>query len=157
MRVFLLVACFALIAMAFPVRAVPPLDSRLQPLAWLAGEWTRTDLPPGQVGFERWQVEEGALVGAGVTRQGAQTLFQEGLRIQADHDGVFYVVDVAHNAGPVRFQMTEHGAGSVVFENPAHDFPKKIAYRRTGEGMDVEVSGAGRVSLFKFVRKAPAD
>ena len=33
------------------------------------------------------------------------------------------------------------GPGFAVFENPAHDFPKRLSYRRTGQTLRVEVDG----------------
>lgn len=155
MRAFVLVACLAALGAIGSGRAAEPLDPRLRPLAWLAGEWLRTDLPAGTTGVERWQVEGRELVGAGIRRKGAQVLFQEGLRLQADARGVVYVAEVAGNAAPVPFRLTSQGPGTAVFENPAHDFPKKIVYRLEGDRLEVRTSGAGREAVFRFARNRP--
>lgn len=36
-----------------------------------------------------------------------------------------------------------HGENWVVFENPQHDFPKRIEYRRDGTALKASISGPG--------------
>lgn len=36
--------------------------------------------------------------------------------------------------------MTARGRASATFENPAHDFPQRIVYRRTGDSMVATIS-----------------
>jgi hypothetical protein len=43
----------------------------------------------------------------------------------------------------VRFPMLESGPNRVVFANPSHDFPQRLAYARRGDALTVTVSGAG--------------
>jgi hypothetical protein len=39
--------------------------------------------------------------------------------------------------------MTSSGPGWAVFENPQHDFPKRVEYRRTDKGLWAQISGPG--------------
>ena len=41
------------------------------------------------------------------------------------------------------FAIANHGDGWVVFENPAHDFPNRIEYRRDGAGLRASIAGPG--------------
>ncbi|NUO52464.1 MAG: hypothetical protein HOV80_26750, partial [Polyangiaceae bacterium] len=42
---------------------------------------------------------------------------------------------------PTEFVEASTGAGEIVFENKAHDWPKRISYKRTAEGLAVRVEG----------------
>jgi hypothetical protein len=45
---------------------------------------------------------------------------------------------------PTAFKLTRAGANEAVFENPAHDFPKRIAYRKEADGsLTARVEGDG--------------
>lgn len=153
MRTFLWLACLV-VAGAMPLaQADLPAPARLQPLAWLLGSWEREGLREGSSGVETWQVEGDAFVGSGKRLKGATLVFEEKLRLEADGTDVFYVADVAENPQPVRFRMVEQAGTSAVFENPAHDFPKRIAYRLEGEQLVVVTSGDGREVTFRFKRQ----
>lgn len=153
MRTFLLLA--ALIGSSSAL--ADGLDPRLQSLDWLLGRWERTGLPEGRSGHEHWQVDGSDLAGVGAMQRDGQAVFEERLRIVAGEDGVFYVADVPGNAAPVRFRLTEQAADAAAFENPGHDFPKKIAYRRDGEQLHAQISGNGREIAFAFRFAARSD
>lgn len=152
MRTFLLLACVLAMSLAPSSVAAGPTDPRIESLAWLSGHWNRTGLPEGRAGHEQWRREGSALVGTGSMQRDGQTVFEEKLRIEADGDGVFYVADVPGNAAPVRFRMVEQTDAAAVFENPDHDFPKRIAYRRDGNRLHAQISGNGRDIAFAFER-----
>lgn len=148
----ILLACFS-IAPLMPAYAAGT-DARIESLDWLQGHWNRTGLPEGRAGHEHWHAADGALVGVGVLQRNGSTVFEEKLRIETHEGEVFYVADVPGNAAPVRFRMIEHSAASAVFENPSHDFPQRIAYRRDGEHLHATISGGGREIAFAFERDA---
>ncbi|MGQ4661020.1 DUF6265 family protein [Lysobacter sp. F6437] len=125
----------------------------LQPLQWLAGTWQRTDLPAGRSGYERWTPDDGGLSGVGVAMQGGDTVFEETLRIELRDGTVVYIAEVAHNPAPVVFRLARIDQDGFVFENPAHDFPKVIAYRREGDRLSVRVSAGEKASEFAFQRR----
>ncbi len=113
-------------------------------------------MPDGRSGCERWQVDRGGYVGLGATLKNGKVQFQEKLRIEEDHEGVHYIADVPDNPAPVRFRLVEIGEGSVAFENPAHDFPKRIAYRLDGDRLEARVSGGRREMTLRFQRSVTA-
>ena len=130
------------------------LPDRLQSLAWLLGDWERVGLAEGRRGHERWRVDGGRYSGVGRTLEGTRVLFEETLRIELVDDELVYVAEVAGNARPVRFRCIEQSSGKVVFENPAHDFPKRIAYAVDGDRLEVRISGDSHERVFRFVRVA---
>ena len=42
---------------------------------------------------------------------------------------------------PVPFRLTASGTDWARFENPGHDYPKRVEYRRTGQGLHAEIGG----------------
>ena len=127
--------------------------TNLQRMEWLVGTWQRTDLPVGRSGHERWARDGGGFSGIGVARQGAGTVFEETLRIEARDGEIVYIAEVAHNPAPVVFRLIRIDDDGFVFENPAHDFPKVIAYRRDGDRLRVRVSAGKQASEFAFQRR----
>ena len=108
--------------------------------AWLAGSWR------GQHGEveEHWTRASGrTMLGLGRTVVQGGTMAFEFMRIEERADGLVFV---AHpSAGPgVEFRRTACEPGLLRFENPAHDFPKVVEYRRTGDDTIVaNVEGDG--------------
>jgi hypothetical protein len=130
----------------------------LEPTRWLLGSWiadggkrivTETWTEAGPTTFE----------GEGLTRDptNGSVVDGEALRLVAMGDGVFYVAKVAHNDYPVAFRLTTCETGRLVFENPGHDFPRRLEYRRVNDDrIEVQVSdGAARGFRLDF-RRSPA-
>lgn len=127
---------------------------QLRQMEWLVGTWRRVDLPEGRSGYERWTYNGvQGFNGVGVSERGGKTVFEEKLRIVEKDGAVHYVADVAENAEPVYFKLTELSENELTFENPAHDFPQKIAYRRDGERLHVTVSAGDKATEFEFERQ----
>jgi hypothetical protein len=127
----------------------------LEPARWLVGSW----LAPGEqrVVRETWrEVSEATFEGDGSTRSRAdeRPLDSEVLRLVAMADEVFYLAKVAHNPYPVAFRLVACDADRLVFENPTHDFPRRIEYRRTGaDAFEAHISdGAARGFRLNFSR-----
>ncbi len=109
-------------------------------LSFLTGGW-ETDTGDGVFVEEHWTAPAaGTLIGMGRTREGEKTLFFEFLRIEARPDGIFYVAQ-PRGRPPTDFRMTSQTAGEIVFENPEHDFPKRIRYTRVPGGLTARVDG----------------
>lgn len=91
--------------------------------------------------------------GQGFRVSQGDTLFAERLRIQVQDDVLYYVADVPHNLDEVWFKLTRITKDEAVFENPQHDFPKIILYRRESEYklyMRVEGEENGRPRRLEF-------
>jgi len=117
----------------------------LEVAEWLLGEWQGTR-GASQL-LERWQkASTETFEGMGTTTRSAKVVESETLRLVAMEQRVFYVAKVAQNELPVAFALTQCDARRLVFENPAHDFPKKLEYQLTSpDTLSVHVSdGAQR-------------
>lgn len=130
------------------------LNDDFRKLDWLKGNWVRMNVKPGRTASETWkQISATEWEGLGTTLNGRDTVFIEKLKLLVRDDTIYYVADIAENSEPVYFKLTMLTADSFVCENPQHDFPKKIAYRREGRGMKATVSGNGKSIDYLFERK----
>ena len=111
-------------------------------LSWLAGGWR------GEMGRavieEHWtKAAGGMMLGVSRTVVGDKAVGFEFLRIEVRADGVYYVAQPNGRAG-TDFKLTKLEGESAVFENPEHDFPKRIIYSREGtHSLAARVEGDG--------------
>ena len=97
-------------------------------LAWLSGCWERRTAR-GAV-TEQWMPPGGGmLLGAGRTVRGDSVTEYEQLRIHERGDTVVYHATPSGQA-PAEFRTTQVSDTLVAFDNPAHDFPQRVLYRR---------------------------
>ncbi len=125
-------------------------------LGWLPGCWERTTRT-GQA-FELWSPgQAGELTGSARVINPDRDRQTERLRIYRRGDTLVYEAHPVDQALTV-FPLRAHGSDSLVFENPAHDFPQRIVYRRVGSdsliAMVSNISGGGRPLRFAFRRVA---
>lgn len=125
-----------------PAAASPDLD-------WLAGQWC---LESGdKLIEEHWLPAKGGLMlGLSRTTRGDRTLSFEFLRV-LHADGATHYLAQPQGAPPTSFRLTASGTGWARFENPAHDFPQRIEYRRTREGLHAEIATGQRVIPFHYL------
>lgn len=111
-------------------------------VAFMAGTWVHED--GDEVSEESWLEPRGdALVGVNRTVKAGQTVFYEHLRLTADVDGGVTYWASPRGATATAFALTAHDAGWARFENPEHDFPKRITYWRGDEaGLCAQIEGA---------------
>lgn len=130
------------------------LNADFRKLKWLPGTWVRTNNKPGQTGQEKWEIPSAEkLTGKGFTLKGADTVFVEKLAIIRKGNNLFYVVNTPTDPKPTYFKFTSITNDSFVCENPKHDFPQKIVYKRTGDKVKATISGQGESVDFFFVKK----
>lgn len=126
------VLCSLVASMIFvvPATAQDELPS-ISDLAWIAGTWAATT---GTTTVEEhWTtVASNGLLGMGRTLSGNRMVSFEFLRIIAREDGIFYIAQPSGRS-PTEFKLTKADSTMVVFENPDHDFPKRVVYTRQGE------------------------
>lgn len=128
----------ALLALALAAAAQGPAPSVTQ-AGWLAGCWTMTAGPRSVT--EYWLGPEGGtMIGVSRTVSGGKTVDYEFLLIREGAGGLEYVAKPARQA-ETTFTSTSVGASEIVFENPAHDFPTRIAYKRRNDGIVATISG----------------
>ena len=130
--------------------------SNLDTARWLLGQWV-AESGDRRV-LETWrEVSAVTFEGSGVTSARADATIVDGedLRLIAMLDAVFYVAKVAHNPYPVAFRMTVCEASRLVFENPTHDFPRRLEYTMQPDGrLEVAVSD-GAEQGFKLMFHRP--
>jgi hypothetical protein len=156
------VAACAVLLLASAQAASAPDDvvscPHLESLAWLLGTW-RAESRDTLIA-ETWvAVSDTTYEGRGVTRSRTDGSIreEEDLRLMAMGDGVFYVAKVAQNERPVAFRLTSCADGRFVFENPAHDFPRRIEYRRIDDGrFEARVSDGGSRGFRLEFSRSPA-
>ncbi len=115
------------IAMPTPAKAV------IGDLAWLAGAWVGTR-SSGSTIEERWSPPlGGAMLGVSRTVAREKMSAFEYLRIVERDGGLVYVAQPGGNPG-TEFVCSEWTATRAVFDNPRHDYPKRIVYELSAEG-----------------------
>jgi uncharacterized protein (TIGR02246 family) len=140
--------------------AAPSCDS-LESLRWLLGDWVAEG---SKTSFhESWtEVAPHTFEGAGIERAKPDGSIRGGevLRLVEMAGAVFYLSKVTHNELPVAFRLNECTDGRFVFDNPAHDFPRRLEYLRAPDGgLTVNVSDGGEKGFsLDFSRSAlPGD
>lgn len=115
----------------------------LSQLTWLAGCW-KMHPAPGLSIEEQWTKPAGnTLLGMGRTIKVGRTVFSEFLRISFVNGRLVYTARIGTNE-VTDFPLLRMTADEVVFENPAHDFPQRILYRRNGGNMTARIEGAAK-------------
>ena len=135
----LLSIVLATIAAAF--QAPPPAGTApaIKDVAWIAGCWDATR--NGRHVAEHWMPPEGGtMMGVSRTTAGDTTTEWEFLIIRQGAQGLEYVAKPSRQP-EATFTATRASANEVIFENPAHDFPKRIIYKRDGDALTASIEG----------------
>jgi hypothetical protein len=127
-------------------------------VGWLAGSW---EAPMGSGTFEEHWTKPagGSLVGMGRLLMTDRTAMIEFMKITETKDGlVMGVTQCQPEPKPeVPFTCTKADKDECVWENPKHDFPTKITYRREKDGaMTARIEGPGGANPVDFRFKAAA-
>lgn len=123
-------------------------------LQWLVGEWNRTNAPHGTSGNEKWVINSPVeLQGWGITMKGTDTAFVEKTKLLIKNGHIYYVADIAENKEPIYFKLVSIKENEFTCENPTHNFPKKITYKRNGSFLKATISGNGKSVDYFFERK----
>jgi len=129
----------ATLAVAAP--AATSADTKPANLDWFVGHWCADR--DGSFIEEEWLTSRGdLLLGLSRTVKGAKTSSFEYLRIEWE-DGVPSYIAHPQGAPAVPFKWIAGGSDWARFENPANDFPKRIEYRKTKNGLYAEIAGPG--------------
>jgi uncharacterized protein DUF6265 len=108
-------------------------------VAWISGCWDLTR--SGRHVTETWTpVEGGTMMGVSRTVANGKTTEWEFLIIREGAKGLEYVAKPSGQP-EATFTAARASAGEVVFENPAHDFPKRIIYKRDGDSLIASIEG----------------
>jgi hypothetical protein len=131
-------------------------EQEIEKVAWLAGCWSSDGAEPGSE--ERWMpLAGGTMLGVSRTIRQGKTVAFEFMEIRHLPDGK--LAFVAHPSGQdtAVFTALRVSDGEVVFENPEHDFPQRVAYAKDGASklrarIEGNQGGAARVVEFPMTR-----
>lgn len=118
---------------------------------FLVGTWLTED----GSSYEHWdKLSAVSMKGYSYVVKNGEIKVNEYLDLIERKDGTFYIPTVIgqNNGKPVEFKLTASDSG-FIFENKAHDFPKKICYKKlSADAIFVEVSGE-KNNGFSFTMK----
>ncbi len=133
---------FAFTVMVLTMLAGPgqaPAAPSIKDVAWISGCWDLTR--NARHVTETWTpAEGGTMMGVSRTVNNGKTTEWEFLIIREGAAGLEYVAKPSRQP-EATFTATRVSATEVVFENPAHDFPKKIVYKRDGDSLVASIEG----------------
>ena len=108
--------------------------------AFLAGCWEERRAE-GAWTEECWTSARGGLmIGSGRDGKGDAVRHWEWMRIERSADGSITFHASPKGAAPAPFKAIESDASSITFVNAAHDYPQRVSYKLTAEGLDAEIS-----------------
>jgi uncharacterized protein DUF6265 len=127
-----------------------PARGTLRDIVWLAGNWIgragETELE------ERWTLPAGgAMLAVSRTVKDKRMIAFEFLRIVERDGGLVYIAQPGGRP-PTEFVLTEISGRSIAFENPSHDFPKRIQYSLVEDTLTATISGGGKKESYEFKR-----
>jgi hypothetical protein len=125
----------------------------LADVSWIAGDWQTAPGGRRQI-EEHWTAAAGgSMMGVSRTIAGDKTVEFEYLRIEQRADGIYYVAHPKARCPGTDFKLTRASATEAVFENPQHDFPKRIIYRKTDDGLTASIDAGEGSKGMSFVFK----
>jgi hypothetical protein len=114
---------------------------------WLIGTWQEE----GKQAFEVWTKTDDFLSAESYKMKDGNRIVTEENKIIKKGNDFFYVPDVAGPQGPIEFKITSFDKNSFTAENPAHDFPQKIIYKRVDENhLQAFVSKKDNTNILRF-------
>lgn len=134
-----------------------PAKSTIVDLEWLTGAWVGTRGEGGTTSVEeRWSPPlGGAMLGVSRTvSRGSMRAF-EYLRVIERDGGLVYIAQ-PNGGTATEFVLTELSDTRAVFDNPRHDYPKRIVYELSAEGglsATIGFTKGGTPRRFEFQRE----
>ena len=154
MRPFLLVVAFTVATGSDALAQTAP---HVAPPAWLAGCWERRS--GNRLVEEQWIAPRGGMMlGMGRTTRGDSVVEFEHTRIYTLGDTLVFAATPSGQR-PAEFRAVGPVGDEVRFENPAHDFPQRVIYRRAGtDSLIARVEGTrgGQARGFDFAYRRAA-
>lgn len=134
---------YIILIIIFNLQLMAQEKTDMQKLLWIADSWVSAS---GETtSYEEWKIiNDDLFEGGSKTIKEGKVIFSESLKIERTANGIYYVADVAHNPAPVKFKLTNVTDTSAVFENPDHDFPKKITYLLEEGNLHAFIEGPGK-------------
>ncbi|TDP58010.1 DUF6265 family protein [Flavobacterium dankookense] len=107
----------------------------LEKMSWLVGEW-ENKMPEGVL-TESWtKANDSTFIGKTLFINEKDTLHSEDIVLTQKGENLLYIPTVKgqNDDKPVEFKMMESKIeNEFAFENPKHDYPQKIVYKKVNE------------------------
>jgi hypothetical protein len=130
---------------------------KIKEARWLLGNWENKAVDGNLT--ETWKkVNDSTFQAQSYFIKEKDTLHFESITLQQKGEELTYNATVKgqNNDEPITFKLTNSTDTQLVFENPKHDYPKKIIYTQiTEDSLAAEISGIleGKASSEKFSMK----
>lgn len=115
---------------------------KVEDLAWLSGCWESNDKAKRSVFSEQWMKPAGGMMlGIGRTVKNDKAVDYEFMRIEQRGDDIFFIAKPRANKEETPFKLMELASSEATFENPDHDFPQRVVYKRQGTKLTGRIEG----------------
>lgn len=108
---------------------------KLEKMSWLVGEW-ENKMPDGVL-TETWtKANDSTFTGKTLFIKDKDTLHSEEIVLTQKGETLLYIPTVKgqNDNKPIEFKMSETKTeNEFAFENPAHDYPQKIVYKKVSD------------------------
>jgi hypothetical protein len=149
----------ALAAFFLSTAALAQSPAKVESLGWMSGGWVN-ESARGKVSETWLGPGNGLMVAANLSTFANGRKSFEFLRIADTAEGFSYFASPEGRHPPTEFKVKEVSGQRVVFENPEHDFPRRILYWREGEFLwariEGSIQGKERSQEWKFTSSLPA-
>jgi hypothetical protein len=129
-------------------------NEQLAALGWMQGCWARNGAEAGTV--EQWTAPAGGtMLGMSRTVKGGKTIEHEFIQIREVEPGVLGYIAMPSRQAMATFKLARQEGDTWTFENPAHDFPQRVIYRRDGADLVARIEGSikGKTRAIDFPMK----
>lgn len=136
------------------IAALAAPSSSVQDLAWMSGCWASVGGEPGS--GETWiPPAGGTLLGVSRTVKGGKTVAHEFMQIRETGPGQIAFIALPSGQKEASFPLVRLSGQEAVFENPQHDFPQRVIYRRDGDLLNARIEGnqGGQTTRIDFPLK----
>lgn len=118
---------------------------------WLLGYW-KVNTSKGSI-IENWKKQNDSLyIGFSGFVKNKDTIPEEKVELKKINSDWFYIPTTLNqnNGNPVSFKIIFHKNKEFICENPTHDFPQRINYRRFNKNLFASIEGKVK-GIFKKV------
>ncbi|WP_316749849.1 DUF6265 family protein [Pedobacter gandavensis] len=151
LKLLLFIPALLIINTSYAQESMP---QKFKKLEWLIGKWERTNAKAGESGQETWEKSANLkLTGKMVTLKGTSPIFAENMEFITRGKDIYYTAIAEGDKQPTYFKVTSLVKDGFTCENPEHDFPKKIIYKRKGKNLKAVISGGGKTIDFDFIKE----